>query len=166
VFSADNDNGDCHADSLAHLSLEFSDMKTAVLIMLYWATLTILWSAMAHLYDNIDEFAALLNPTSTMLSDDLAKSEIYQKLDLPEPGHCRDFIVVARKVFQCVDYCMRDEMGRRVVVAPLTMTIDALNSWKEYGKEVAWAFEKLKQVQQTGTKLVKYIINPQTRWWK
>ena len=166
VFSADNVSGDGHADSLAYLSLEFIEMKVAVIIVLYWATLTVLWSGMSHLYDSIDEFGAILNPAWTKATDDSVKIEFYQKLGLPEPGHCRDFIIVARKVFQCVDYCMKDELGRRVIVAPLTMTIDSLESWGKYTEEVTWALGKLQESQNRGMKLVKYLVDPRTRWWR
>jgi hypothetical protein len=167
VISTDSVISDGHVDSLAPVSLEFVDMRTAVTIMLYWAILTVLWSGMSRLYDSVAQLDTFLNPFSIIPNDDeSAKAELFEKLGLPDPGHCRDFIVTARKVFQCVDFCMKDELGQRIIVAPLMMIVDSLKPWGKYEEDIKFAFEKIQVAQKRGMKIVKYIVDPKTRWWK
>jgi hypothetical protein len=167
AISTDSVISNEHVDSLAPISLEFVDMRTAVTIMLYWAILTVLRSGMSRLYDSVAQLDTFLNPFSTIPNDDeSAKAELFEKLGLPDPGYCRDFIVTARKVFQCVDFCMKDELGQRIIVAPLMMVVDSLKLYGKYEEEIKFAFEKIQVAQKRGMKIVKYIVDPKTRWWK
>lgn len=98
----------------------------------------------------IDELLRLFAPTTS-------KADMYVKLGLPEPGHSWDFIITARRVCQSVSYCMREDMGKRVCVAPLSIVVDALRPWGKYEKEIDWAEAKLEEVLRSGMKIVRYL---------
>jgi hypothetical protein len=146
-----------HADSLAATRLEFAEPKIATTLMLYWATLTVLWSGMTHMYNLIDEVTEKIIPTVKKASSDVDMSQIYKVLGLPERGRSRDFIVTARKLLQSVDFCMKGELSMRTTVPPMTMVLDVLLSWTKFQEEIDFARARLAFVEKNGMRIVPYI---------
>jgi hypothetical protein len=149
-----------HSDSLASTRFEFAEMNIATTMMLYWATLTVLWSGMARMYNLVDEIAEDIIPSlkrSSAASVDM--TQIYKLLGLPERGRSQDFIITARKVCQSVESCMSNDMSRRTIVAPLTMICDTLIPWKKYDEEIKFIVSKLAFVEKNGMKIVPYIAD-------
>jgi hypothetical protein len=155
VLSSDQSTKNGHSDSLADVSFEFVDYRAGNMHMLYWATLTVLWSGMSHLHDMISVLVGVIHPTES-------RAAFYERLEVPHEGHCREFVTPARKVFQSVAYCLRDEMAQRTIVAPLIMISDVLVGWKVYDKELSWIQLQLEKVRRNGMKIIKFLDDPST----
>lgn len=148
------------SNGLFPVSFQFIDIRIGTTLALYWATLTILWSGMCHLYELIGNLT-LLNPTvNGQLAGTIMASPKHDdsgEFTLPTPGHCKDFRTVAHNVCQSVEFCMNDEAGVGAMVAPLNMVIDALVSWPGYDREVLWAKEALERIQKRGMRSIQYL---------
>jgi hypothetical protein len=153
ILLSDNDRLGEQSDTLGLVYFEFCSVKVAANMILYWASLTVLWSGMARLYNVLDELGALYYPS---LSNSSNKKEIYEKIGVPDRGHIQNFIVTARKVCSSVVFGSRDELGMHMIVAPLIMLCHALRPWKQYSEEIAWAESKLEEIQHKGMRILKY----------
>jgi hypothetical protein len=157
LCAEEEDSG--HSDTLATTTFEFADIGVALPMMLYWASLTVVWSGMTDLYNMVDSFVEQFNPVSIPNMPSVSKrNPVYEKLGIPERGHCGDFIVTARKVCQSVAYCMRHELGRRAAVAPLVMVRDTLlSSSPKYDETIDWIEARLVEIQSDGMNIAKYL---------
>ena len=158
VLSAKQDDWG-HSDTLATTTFEFADIGIALPMMLYWASLTMVWSGMTDLYDMVDSFVEQFNPVSIpSIPGRAMRNPVYEKLGIPERGHCGDFIVTARKVCQSVGYCMRHELGKRAAVAPLAMVRDTLlSSSPKYDETIDWIEARLMEIQSDGMNIARYL---------
>jgi hypothetical protein len=136
--------------TLFPFSYRFLDNQIASVLILYWATLTVLWSGMCHLYETIGRLTTLKPTNEGQLAGTfivMSASEEPEYFQIPQLGRCRDFMGMALNVCQSVEFCMAEEIQARAVVAPLNMIIDALESWSGYEGEIDWAKAMLARVQ-------------------
>jgi hypothetical protein len=148
------------SNRLFPVSFQFIDIRMGGTLTLYWATLTILWSGMCHLYELIGSLTVLKPTANGQLAGTFMASptsDDSEEFTLPPPGHCKDFSTMAHNVCQSVEFCMNDEAGVPAMIAPLNMIIDALVSWPDYDHEVLWAKETLERIQQRGMRSIKYL---------
>jgi hypothetical protein len=123
---------------------EFTDIATALNMILLWAMQVVLWSGLVHLY-------VLINTLQRALG-----------LEHNAPGwdqRFTKFIIPARNVIQSAGYFLRHQPSARIAVAPLAMVMDTLVQWPDggYDKEIDAAHEMLQIIMVGGMRLVKYL---------
>ncbi|KAJ9265240.1 transcriptional regulator family: Fungal Specific TF [Paecilomyces variotii] len=191
-----NDNGYDYADddddddawnniSLFPISLHFPNLGTARTIILYWATLTMLWSGLYQLYGLIYALKeTILDPNSNSeheredhntntpppptpsatkfdsnTNDTDAENLTFQITHLPPlDDHRRDFASMARNVCQSVEYCMQEEMlglGPIILPAPLGIVIDTMKGYESFAKEVRWARRVMRRISEGGLRILE-----------
>lgn len=144
---------------------EFTNIQIASVLMLYWATTTMLHSGMCHIHE-------FLTQVRNQLSDEqLAELTVFKQPEqngymdlsrLPPLGDQRNFVLDARKVFRSVEFCLRDclsaqhDFGLSAVTAPLQIVVDTLKDWPFYETEVRWGYRALLYVQQRGVRMVQF----------
>jgi hypothetical protein len=147
-------------DEMFPISYEFPQYHMGTLLMLYWASMTMLWSAITRLYLHLGRLAPLTpTPDNQLICrvPDYFTDNPNALFELPSPSRFADFASQARKVCQCVDYCLQDTLGMPAMAAPLVMIIDVLSDWPGFEKEIAWAINKLVVLQHQGMKMAKYV---------
>jgi hypothetical protein len=153
VMSSDSDRLKDDSHILAFTYFEFCSARVSVNLILYWASLTVLWSGMTRLYDSLEKLASHYYPS---LASSPEKKELYEVLGVPDRGHTQNFIATARKVCFSVAFGLRDEQGMHTIIAPLMMICHALRPWKRYSEEITWVESKLEEIQGKGIKILKY----------
>lgn len=124
---------------------KFPNVKTASTLMIYWATLVMLWSGLSDLYGLID----------SIVNDSTATER--QELELPPLS---DFLSMAWHVCRSVDYCMQEDMmavGSFVVASPLVLVIGTLRDNPHCQQEVSWMRAALGQVQGRGLRIFQHV---------
>lgn len=113
---------------------EFADLDVATTLMLYWATLAMLWNAMSYL----DE---LTNSRNSLHTRD-------------------DLFSVAQNVCQSVDYCFHDEMGDTGptnAIVPLRMVAEVFRSMEGTEQELRWVHQVLGKVSRLdGARVLRF----------
>ncbi|RJE23298.1 hypothetical protein PHISCL_04372 [Aspergillus sclerotialis] len=130
------------------VAYKFPNIKIASTLMMYWATLVMLWSGLSDLYRLID----------SIVNDEAATE--HQELDLPPLGHRSDFLPMAWHVCRSVDYCMQEEMmtvGSLAVASPLALVIGTLRDNPHCQQEVLWMRAALGQVQGRGLRIFEHV---------
>jgi hypothetical protein len=153
ILLSDNDRKKDNSNILDLTSFEFCSVTVSVNLILYWASLTVLWSGMSRLYDVLAELAGSQFPS---IANSLGNKDLYEKLKVPDRGHIQNFIATAHKVCFSTAFGLREEFGVQIVVAPLVMIRQALRPWNRYFEEVAWVESKLEQLEGKGLILLKY----------
>jgi hypothetical protein len=143
-------------DALFPDSFVFPDYRTGTTMMLSWATLTILWSGICHLY----RYVALLTPLTPTASGKLTGSYVKDgqthKFEIPTSARYEEFPTMARNVCKSVEFCMQDELGLVTLACPLMMVVEALGSWPGFEGEIWWAKERLRSVKGRGMKIAEF----------
>ncbi|KAJ9293502.1 hypothetical protein DTO271G3_7767 [Paecilomyces variotii] len=183
-YDDDNDDEDVLDNrSLFPISLHFPNLGTARTIILYWATLTMLWSGLYQLYGLIyalketiidakldnereDEYerenhnTAPSTPELDSNTDDAdAENLTFLITHLPPlDDHRRDFASMARNVCQSVEYCMQEEMlglGPIILPAPLAIVIDTMKGYESFANEVRWARRVMRRISEGGLRILE-----------
>lgn len=144
----DDQTHEAREGKLFPVAYQFPDAKIASTLMMYWASLVMLWSGLCHLYQHID---SIINDESTAERQDH---------DLPPLDHRADFLSMAWHVCRSVEYCMQKEMmtlGTLVVSTPLAITIGAIRDNPRCKREVAWMRTALGQVRDRGLRIFEYV---------
>ncbi|KAJ9365595.1 transcriptional regulator family: Fungal Specific TF [Paecilomyces variotii] len=179
---ADDDDDDDDAwnnISLFPISLHFPNLGTARTIILYWATLTMLWSGLYQLYGLIyalketiidpnsnneherEDHNTNTPPTSAANSntnDTDTNNLTFLITHLPPLDHRRDFASMARNVCQSVEYCMQEEMlglGPIILPAPLGIVIDTMKGYESFAREVRWARKVMRRISEGGLRILE-----------
>ncbi|KAJ9225473.1 hypothetical protein DTO169C6_2206 [Paecilomyces variotii] len=177
----DDDDDDAWNDiSLFPISLHFPNLGTARTIILYWATLTMLWSGLHQLCGLIYSLKeTILDPqlnneqehkrenhnttpppiANSNTSNTDAENLTFQTTHLPPlDDHRRDFASMARNVCQSVEYCMQEEMlglGPIILPAPLAIVIDTMKGYESFAKEVRWARKVMRRISEGGLRILE-----------
>lgn len=144
----DNTMDQANCEKLFPVAYQFPNVLTASTLMMYWATLVVLWSGLCDLYQVIDN---VINAGSAGGRQDHG---------LPSLGHRRDFISAAWHVCRSVEYCMQEEMmaiGSFIVASPLALVIGILRDQPQCQQEVAWMRTVLGQVRGRGLRIFEHI---------
>jgi hypothetical protein len=136
-------------------AFEFYDLRTATTLMLSWATLTILWSGICHLYEFLAQETVLVPTMDGKLVGHFPDAK--QQFEILQPTRFKEFPTMARNVLGAVIFCLCDEWGIPATVAPLNMIIDAWSSWPGFEHEIAGANTILDMVEKKGMRIVTYI---------
>lgn len=139
---------DTDQTNLFPVAYRFPNIKVASTLMIYWATLVMLWSGLNNLYRLIDGVV-----------NDEAEAE-RQELDLPSLEHRSDFLSMAWHVCRSVDYCMQKEMmtvGSLVVATPLAMVIGMLRDNPQCQREVSWMRAALIRARGRGLRILEHV---------
>lgn len=134
-------------EKLFPVAYQFPNIKMASTLMMYWATLVVLWSGLSDLYRLID---------SVINVDSAGKRQDH---DLPLLEHRKDFFSIAWHVCRSVEYCLQKEMmavGTFVVASPLAIVIGTLRDHPHCQREVAWMRAELGQVRR-GLRIFEHI---------
>lgn len=130
------------------VAYEFPDVQTASTLMMYWASVVMLWSGLCNLYQLID---SIINHEST---------EERQSHDLPSLEHRTDFLSTAWHVCRSVEYCMQKEMmtlGTLVASTPLAIVLETLRDHPHCRREVAWMRAAMDQLRDRGLRFFEYV---------
>ncbi|GAE00157.1 hypothetical protein CPC735_047590 [Paecilomyces variotii No. 5] len=165
-----NENNDLNDIDLFPISLHFPNLGTARTVILYWATLAMLWSGLYQLTllvyalkdsvleSNINNENELeLEHETSDVDTDTADLE-FAIARLRPLGHRKDFASMARNVCQSVEYCMQDEMlgiGPLLIPAPLGIVIDTMKGYESFQREVRWAKKVMKKISEGGLKMLE-----------
>jgi hypothetical protein len=144
-------------DEFNSLSFEFPTVRIGTTMMLYWASLVILWSGACRIYETLDNLATLTPITDGKLEGHFTTDKHTQTFQIPLSTRFKPFPTLARNICQSVEFCLRDEMGIPNMIAPLNMIISPLKSWPGLDKEIAWAQSLLLHVQNRGMKIIRYL---------
>jgi hypothetical protein len=144
-------------EELFYLSYEFPTVRIGTTMMLSWASMTILWSGLCHIYEGLDQLTTLSPTADGKLEGQYTIDGQSRTFQLPPSTRFKDFPTLARNVCQSAEFCLRDEIGIPSMIAPLTMVIDALRSWPGLEKEIAWARSMLLEIRNRGMEIVKYL---------
>lgn len=147
-------------DDLFSVSYEFHNPQMGITLMISWATLTILWSGVCHLYEYLDQITTITPILNGRLTGSFVTNGRTHMFAVPPPTRFKDFPEMARNVCQSVEFCMQDSLGVSAMVGPLNMIIDAWSSWPGFEREIAWTKKILILIQNQGVKMVKYIRDP------
>ncbi|KAL1876162.1 hypothetical protein Plec18167_005426 [Paecilomyces lecythidis] len=167
-YHDNNDDDNLNDIDLFPISLHFPNLGTARTVILYWATLAMLWSGLYQLYrlvyslkesvvePNINNERELEHDSGDIDTDysDLA----FAIARLRPLGHRKDFASMARNVCQSVEYCMQDEMlglGPLIIPAPLGIVIDTMKGYESFEREVRWARKVMKRISEEGLKILQ-----------
>jgi hypothetical protein len=142
--------------------IRFANVPIATTMILYWATLCVLWSGMLHIHKSIS-LMALLEPTSdgNMLAKAHKESDDAETYVIPIPTRCLGYATMARNVLQSVDFCIDDDSAMATMVGPLNMVIDTLKPRFGFDEEITSAKDKLERISRRGIKIVRH-----TRHWR
>ena len=144
------------AESIFPVAFHFSDLNTANMLMLYWTTLTMLWSGLSKLYELLSSLAQI-----EMDSGGIYDSSPSYHISLLRPlDHRVRYISMARNVCQSVEYCIQDQMlgfGSSTVVAPLTILTETLRDDPNFASEMLWIKETFKTIDAQGIKILSHI---------
>lgn len=153
VLSRTNNPTDDEASGkLFPVAYHFTDLKTAALLMLSWASLVMLWSGLCRLYDHIET----ISPDLIHTADSTGPPHDDR---LPPLGHRSDYLSMARNVCQSVEYCLQEEMmisGALLVTPALSFVIGTLKDRPQCAREVAWMRAAMDMVPQRGLRMVTY----------
>lgn len=142
-------------------SLEFHDPWTGTTLVLYWATLCILYSGMCELYFLIDSLMSneandsFIPPPFKDFSDWPDFSGILSRTGLPPLDHRTDWIDLARNVCQSVEYCLKDELSMPTLIAPLSMVSHIVDCWDDYRTEYEWCQQGIQMIRRRGVELAR-----------
>lgn len=142
--------------ALFPISFHFPDLNIANMLMIYWATATMLWSGMSQLY----RLVRALSSTETTPNGEIDGSSQSDTSQLPPLEHRLDYHAPARNVCQSVEYCVQDQMlgfGMSSVVAPLTILAETLRHDSKFGLEILWISHVLKKVDEQGVRILRHI---------
>jgi hypothetical protein len=95
------------------VSFRFPDLKTARICMLYWATLSILWSGMGFLYQVLAGFELQYASSqghvtsSGEIPNENRVSPSFSTSQLPPLEHRADVATLAKNICQSLEFCMK-----------------------------------------------------------
>lgn len=143
------------------VSFHFPDMETAHICLLYWATLSILWSGMGFLYNVIAGFQLHIVSEESPSSGESQGSSVrgFATANLPPLKHRADVAALAKNICQSVEFCMQDGLGASptTIVFPLKVAIETLHSSPDCGRELAWAEAAWEKIHGTGIRLLSHL---------
>lgn len=138
------------------ISFHFSDLNMATLLMVYWSTVTMLWSGMSQLYSLVQN----MQSHTTTPSDENDSEVQSNQCQLKPLEHRSDYYTTARNICQSVEYCMQDEMlgfGPSTVVPPLTILIETFRDDPNFGREITWIKETLRKAKDSGIRILDHV---------
>ena len=155
------------------VAFHFVDLKTANILMYYWATLLMLWSGLCQLYGHLHilklQGVSLDHPTAHEVPGSENSSDTWASLSPPPPSlnrvirpldHRTDIATVAWNICQSVEYCTQDEMlefGAQSVAVPLQVTVETMKQAPQYERQVLWAHAILDRLSSKDLRILKYV---------
>lgn len=144
------------------VAFRFPDMETAHICLLYWATLSILWSGMGFLYNVLAGFQLHLESQKSTPSTGEAEGSStpgFSTADLPPLEHRADVAALAKNICQSVEFCTQAGIGAfpATIVFPLKVAIETLHSSPDCGRELAWAEAAWGKIHGTGIRLLSHL---------
>ncbi|KAH8659327.1 hypothetical protein BGZ60DRAFT_415048 [Tricladium varicosporioides] len=143
----------------------FSDLRTAQTCMLYWATLSILWSGMGYLYGfvtGLQQHAASIpsSSPSTPSSDSQTPPPSLPFPQLPPLTHRTNVAVLAKNICRSFEFCIQDDFkgaGLGQVVLPMKVAIETLNDAGGCEKELRWAKKAMDLLAGGGIRILNHF---------
>lgn len=161
------------------VAFEFINLKTAMTCMLYWSTITMLYSGFVSLYGVLQqipftrEFALESKHAHPLLLEAMPECgdtcicnghgclTTIDVRKLRPLGIRADVATPARNVMQSVEYCTKPEMldyGASSVINPLAIVVDTIAHYDHCRKEVEWGNHVLRRSEE----LVPYLKHVRT----
>ncbi|RHZ59260.1 Zn(II)2Cys6 transcription factor [Aspergillus thermomutatus] len=144
----------------------FPDLKTATLLMLYWASKALLWATLSNLYDVIQlqdlrgAAASIVEVTSEKHNLGPNKyDESSPDRDSPTRDDGQNYMSMARNVCQSLEYCLQEDMSLLGIFAastPVIIAIWAIRYRQNDEAELAWLMGVSQKMHQ-GLRMWPYI---------
>jgi len=144
-------------------NLAFPESRIGTTLMLYWATLTILWSGMYTLYILIETLISIKNNITPLNIPEGSQpdfEEIASRINLPPLKHRTEFITLARNICRSVDFCIEDPFTLPIMIPPLSVISSILNTWPEFDPEIQFAHRALERIRKRGVEMARYFPEP------
>lgn len=145
---------------------DFPDLRTATLLMLYWASRAMLWATLSNLHDVIKlqgvhgSAPAFVEVTSEKHDPSPSNDkEISSERNSPPLHDGQIYLRMARNVCQSLEYCLQEDMSLLGVLAasiPVTITVWAIRYRHNDEAELAWLMNASQKMRQ-GLRMWTYI---------
>ncbi|GFG26695.1 uncharacterized protein AN5342 [Aspergillus udagawae] len=155
-----------HDQGLFPVIYEFPDLRTATLLMLYWATKAMLWATLSNLYDviHLQGVHGIPAPIVEVTSEkhDPSPSDDEQtstERNAPTMGDGQNYLRMARNVCQSLEYCLQEDMsllGMLAASVPVIITVWAIRYRHNDEAELAWLMGASQRMRQ-GLRMWTYI---------
>lgn len=156
----DNPTDVLTSEKLFPVAYQFPDWKVAGTLMLYWATLVMLWSGLCDLYAHIARIDPdLIDSDESFLSiDSVVHAKSAPEEWLPPLCHRRDYMSMVRNVCQSVEYCLEDTsmLGMLTLSPSLGIVIGMVRDRPKCRREVAWMRAALELVRGRGFRILQF----------
>ncbi|KAL4881337.1 C6 zinc finger domain-containing protein [Aspergillus karnatakaensis] len=134
----------------------FQSAQVGATLMLLWAARTMLWSGLSNLYQLLESTA--LSETSSRFVDHVSLSKIRH---LPHRERCVEYLSMAHRVCQSVEYFLNDEMllaGPLSVSPALGIVASSLlnRPGNSHEREIAWIQATLDMVRRKGLNVLRH----------
>jgi hypothetical protein len=150
---SDDKENETHASTSSYI---FSSVRAGITMVLSWATLTVFWSGICHLYKRIGCLTTLTPLTDGTLLGQYTVDGQAQQFSLQSPDCFQQFPMMAKYVCRSVEFCIQDEMGMTIMACPLTMVLHGLITWPGLDSEIVLTKKMLARIQQKGMNIVQY----------
>ncbi|KAJ5383762.1 hypothetical protein N7517_001673 [Penicillium concentricum] len=138
----------------------FQNAQVAATLMLLWATRTMLWSGLFNMYQHLESVISLQKPSCVAL-EPLDQSSLSEVMGTFNPiDRCGEYLSVAHRVCQSVEYFLKDEMllaGPLSVSPALGIVIDSLRNRPGHDREIAWIQAALEVVRRKGLRVLQDV---------
>jgi hypothetical protein len=155
-----------HDQGLFPVIYEFPDLRTATLLMLYWATKAMLWATLSNLYDviHLQGVHGITVPIVEVTSEKHEPSssddeQTSTERNAPTMGDGQNYLRMARNVCQSLEYCLQEDMsllGMLAASVPVIITVWAIRYRHNDEAELAWLMGASQRMRQ-GLRMWTYI---------
>ena len=132
----------------------FQNAQIAATLMLLWATRTMLWSGLSNMYQHLERITKLEKSSCVALEPELDQGSASEVMGTLNPiDRCGEYLSVAHRVCQSVEYFLKDGMllaGPLSVSPSLGIVLDSLRNRAGHGQEIAWIQAALGLVRRKG----------------
>lgn len=145
---------------------DFPDLRTATLLMLYWASRAMLWATLSNLHDVIKlqgvhgSTPAFVEVTSEKHDPSPSNDkEISSERNSPPLHDGQIYLRMARNVCQSLEYCLQEDMSLLGILAasiPVIITVWAIRYRHNDEAELAWLMNASQKMRQ-GLRMWTYI---------
>lgn len=136
------DNADDALETVFPLEFIFNQQRVGATLMLYWATLAILWSGMCHLHAHIHQLCQIIPGKGH---------------NLPALNHRTDLTILVQNVCQSVRFCTQEQISLPFITAPLNMVLQTIVQWPGYEREIRWIKKSLDNLRERGVGIVPWL---------
>ncbi|RLL94673.1 hypothetical protein CFD26_102689 [Aspergillus turcosus] len=155
-----------HGQDLFPVIYHFPNLKTASMLMLYWASKALLWATLSNLHDVIQlqghSITAPIVEVTSEKHDASPNSDEVISIERDSPAlHDRQYMSMACNVCQSLEFCLQEDMsllGTLASSVPVILAIWAIRYRHNDEAELAWLIGASQKMRQ-GLRMWDYIYD-------